>query len=395
MGYYTPSRLSTYLQCPLKYRFANIDKIKKDEEGIEAFVGTCVHDALEEMLKLKIDFDREPSCELAQELYLKAWDDAYHPRIVIRRAGLTPDDYRRRGLMMLRNYFDIEAGQEFGRLLDLEKRLNCPLGENSIGGRIDRLQRDGDTIHIIDYKTSRGVMSQEDADSDMQLALYELGIRQEFPDVESVELHWYMLAHSDVVTSVRDEEARRQLAARIIRIADEIEGATDFRPSESHLCGWCEYQEECAEEKRRRTLVPEPKEPPSLRELADEYAELTAKRAALGSEVKALEKRMDELRPAIGAACRVEGAWSVEAGSAVLEVAESVGYYMPSKGSPGRARLEELVRESGLWDEVSDSTKARVRKALDEGRFTGFSADIAAAFAQKEQYRIAVTPSSN
>ncbi len=392
MGYYSPSRLSDYVQCPLKYRFAYIDKIKKDEEGIEAFNGTCVHTALERMLVLSKEYDREPSYELAEELYLKAWDEAYHPGVIIRRADLTLDDYKRRGLMMLRNYFDIEAGQEFGRLLDLEKRLNFQLGENSIGGKIDRVHRDGDTIHIIDYKTSRGQMSQEDADSDRQLGLYELGIRQEFPDAEAVELHWYMLGHTEVVTSVRDEETRRRLAESVCRLADEIESTTDFRPCESRLCGWCEYQEECAEEKRKRTLKPEPEQVPTACDLADEYAELSGRRAALNSEVKGIEKRLEELKPMIGAACREEGAWSVEGTECVLDVAEKLGIHIPPKNTPARARLEALVRDSGLWDEVSEISKGLVQKALEEGRFGDISDEVGGAFDQREAFKIDVRP---
>lgn len=392
MGYYTPSRLGDYLQCPLKYRFAYIDKIEKEGEGIEAFVGTCVHSALEQMLVLRKEYDREPSLELAEELYLKAWDESYHPGVIIRKPDLTPEDYKRRGLMMLRNYFEIESGQEFGRLLNLEKFLRFPLGENSIGGKIDRVHRDGNTIHIIDYKTSKDMMSQDAADRDRQLGLYELGIRQEFPDIEAVELHWYMLAHREVVTSVRDEEARRQLAESVCRIAGEIESTTDFRPCESKLCGWCDYRDECAEEKRKRTLKPEPEQMPAACELADEYAELSGRRGELNSQVKDIENRLEELKPLIGAVCKDEGAWSVEGSDCILDVAASTGYYIPSTNTPARARLEDLVREAGFWDEVSDISKSKVMKALDEGRFGEISDDVEGAFNSEEVFKIKVKP---
>jgi putative RecB family exonuclease len=390
VGYYTPSRLGDYLQCPLKYRFAHIDKIPRKTEGIEAFVGSCVHSALERMLVLKKDFDREPSLELAEELYLKAWEEDYHPGILVRQPDLTPEDYKRRGLMMLRNYFEIEAAQEFGRLMDLEKYLRFPLGENDIAGKVDRLQRDGDTIHVIDYKTSKSTMSQESADDDIQLALYELGIRQEFPDVESVQLHWYMLAHSQVVTSIRDEEARRNLAERISRIATEIETTTEFRPSEGTLCGWCDYQAECEEEKRSRTLRPAPEQLPGAGELADEYAELSSRKTELNSQVKDIDKRLEELKPIIGAVCRDQGAWSVEGSEHILDVEYGTGYYMPSPNTQERARLDDLVRRAGFWDEVSYVSTTKVMDALDEGRFGELSADVEGAFNRKETLKIKV-----
>jgi len=46
MTIYSHSQLSTYEQCPLKYRLRYRDKIKRDTEGVEAFLGTMVHETL-------------------------------------------------------------------------------------------------------------------------------------------------------------------------------------------------------------------------------------------------------------------------------------------------------------------------------------------------------------
>ena len=49
---YSHSRLSTFEQCPLKFKFAYIDKIETEiEETIEAFLGSRVHEALEKLYK--------------------------------------------------------------------------------------------------------------------------------------------------------------------------------------------------------------------------------------------------------------------------------------------------------------------------------------------------------
>jgi len=45
------SSLETYKKCPTQFRFRYIDKIYKDDEGIEAFMGKRVHEALEYLMK--------------------------------------------------------------------------------------------------------------------------------------------------------------------------------------------------------------------------------------------------------------------------------------------------------------------------------------------------------
>lgn len=47
MTIYSHSRLETYSNCPLKYKFNYIDKIKRKEEGIEVFLGSCFQEAME------------------------------------------------------------------------------------------------------------------------------------------------------------------------------------------------------------------------------------------------------------------------------------------------------------------------------------------------------------
>ena len=45
---YSHSKLSTFEQCPLKYKLRYIDKIKPEiEKTIEAHLGSSVHDTLE------------------------------------------------------------------------------------------------------------------------------------------------------------------------------------------------------------------------------------------------------------------------------------------------------------------------------------------------------------
>ena len=52
MTLYSHSRLSTFENCPLKFKYTYIDKIETGiEESIEAFLGSRVHEALEKLSK--------------------------------------------------------------------------------------------------------------------------------------------------------------------------------------------------------------------------------------------------------------------------------------------------------------------------------------------------------
>ena len=66
------SSLETYKKCPSQFRFRYIDKIVKPDEGIEAFMGKRVHEALEylydEILKGRLTFIDE-----IIEKYHKVW----------------------------------------------------------------------------------------------------------------------------------------------------------------------------------------------------------------------------------------------------------------------------------------------------------------------------------
>ncbi|GAI32254.1 unnamed protein product [marine sediment metagenome] len=51
MAYYSHSRLETFQNCPLKCKLNYIDKIKREEEGIEAFLGSRFHEVMEKIYK--------------------------------------------------------------------------------------------------------------------------------------------------------------------------------------------------------------------------------------------------------------------------------------------------------------------------------------------------------
>ena len=74
MTVYSHSRLSTFEQCPYKYKLQYIDKIEPEvAQSIEAFLGSCVHEVLEKLYK-DLMFEKKNSLEDLIDYLHVVWD---------------------------------------------------------------------------------------------------------------------------------------------------------------------------------------------------------------------------------------------------------------------------------------------------------------------------------
>ena len=93
--------------------------------------------------------------------------------------------------------------------LGIEKRVTFALDEKReyrFQGIIDRLVRARDgAIEIHDYKTGRRAATQKQVDEDRQLALYQIGLAEPFPD-QPMRLVWHYLQQDRKLTSTRTPE---------------------------------------------------------------------------------------------------------------------------------------------------------------------------------------------
>lgn len=249
MAQYSHSKLSTFEQCKLKYKFKYIDKLTPDFEAtIESHLGSCVHDVLEWVYKKVLE---GTILELDQviEYYTNKWQENYTENFKIVKEYLKPEDYFNKGVKFLIDYYMTHHPFQDGTL-EMEKRIFLKLHEempHTIIGYIDRLvfNKSTNEYEIHDYKTANFLPNQEKFDQDRQLALYALAIRELFGKDKKVLLVWHYLNHNQKITSRRTEEQYDELKQKIIDLIHEIEATKDFPPNSSALCGWCEYKSSC------------------------------------------------------------------------------------------------------------------------------------------------------
>jgi putative RecB family exonuclease len=124
--------------------------------------------------------------------YNDAWAKNWNERIRIVRDEYEPENFRKMGEKFLSDYYTRYHPFGQAKTIGLEQKITLnldPEGKYRITGVIDRLScREDGTYEIHDYKTSQHLPTQDKKDRDQQLALYEIGIRQMWDDVEKVDL---------------------------------------------------------------------------------------------------------------------------------------------------------------------------------------------------------------
>jgi hypothetical protein len=148
----------------------------------------------------------------------------------------------------------------------------------AVSGRVDRLDRRGDELVVVDYKTGRRPLTTDDARGSLALAVYAIASsRMMHRTCHKVELHHLPTGeiveweHTDeslarhlgraeeiaLEAAAADEAYRSWLARKapsrtapargagepVIEVDPEIDAV--FAPSPGPICSWCDYRRHC------------------------------------------------------------------------------------------------------------------------------------------------------
>ena len=121
MPTYSHSRISTYETCPLQYKYQYLDHIKtKQEDTIECFLGSKVHEVLEKLYK---DVMHEKIIPLKELLayYNKIWKENWNDNIKINKEEYTQENYRKMGIRYITDYYNRHKPFDKGKIMSIEK----------------------------------------------------------------------------------------------------------------------------------------------------------------------------------------------------------------------------------------------------------------------------------
>jgi len=370
MPVYSHSQLSTYETCPQKYKLSYIDKIEVETEGIEAFMGSRVHEALEKLYRdLKVT--KLNTLEELLHFYHQSWEKNWNDLIQIVRKNYSAQHYRQLGEKCITDYYERHCPFDHGKTLGLEEYIYFPLEQESgywIRGFIDRVTLvDGSILEIHDYKTSNRLPAQEDVRSDRQLALYQMGVAEKWQGIEEVRLIWHYLTFDTEIHSSRTPDELHQLRQATLELIQRIEADRQFLPREGPLCDWCDYQGFCP---KRKHLIAVESLPPNeyLNEegvvLVNQYVGLKEKKRMVNEEI---DVELAKIEEALFAYARREKLEAIFGSDHVAKIKMEKKEKYPLKGDPTRRLLDELIKKAGKWMEVSDLNPWMLARIIGRG----------------------------
>ena len=247
----TPSRLAAF-DCPRRYRFTYLDRPMPSRGAPWAHnaVGASVHNALHLWWSLP-RAHRTPAegARLVEQNWQNIGfrDDAQSLHACTEAARWV-EEYLARGPEQV----GVDPGVD---PIGVERTVATRTRRLAVSGRVDRVDDRGDELVVVDYKTGRRPLTEDDARGSQALALYALAVRTTLRrPCSRVELHH--LPSGTVSTFEHTEQSLARHVDRAEATAEDIVTATDtlasgadpdevFPAVPSPVCSWCDFRSHC------------------------------------------------------------------------------------------------------------------------------------------------------
>jgi len=241
----SPSRVESFLTCPLQFRFASIEKLPEPPQ-VHMTRGSLVHRALELL------FTR-PAPLRTPAMAITALDEAideYRTDAEFVELGLTDEQaavFFGEARALVHKYLAMEDPSTVHDI-GLELRLEAKVGDLTLRGIIDRLELDADGgLVVIDYKTGRAPHRNYEQSRMTGVHFYSFLCHAVFGKIPS-KIRLMYLSSGETIDATPSAQSVRFVTMRTTAVLSAVEKACTsgvFQPRPSNICGNCAFKQWC------------------------------------------------------------------------------------------------------------------------------------------------------
>lgn len=228
------SKISTYLTCPLNYKFQYVDKLPRKPKHYFSF-GNTMHRCAQYF------FQKErkgpPSLDDLLSYFEKTWTSAGY------RTAEQEEADKELGREILTKFWEINS-RDYHPALATEQWFVIDIDGVRFRGYIDKvdISPNGGLI-IIDYKSGKAEITRDQVENSLQLSLYQLGVGGLWLlPVEKLSLY-HLRSNSMVDVGPRDQRTLDETRETVHTVAESIK-EEKFEPRLNYSCP-CDYAQFC------------------------------------------------------------------------------------------------------------------------------------------------------
>jgi putative RecB family exonuclease len=242
------SQISTYLMCPLRYRFQYVELIPAAFKSAALAFGSAIHEAVGAFYHEVLTGD-----ELRPDQMLDVYRQAWHARDGSEIRFFNGDDEQsltekaEQMLSVFHGSFDPGV-----QVLGIEEFFDMRFDEDvpPFQGYIDLIEQSAEgVVSVVDLKTAARKPTKTQAGSNLQLTAYTLGAEALGFDPEQLTLRLDVLTKTKSPELVRYETTRTQQdRERFVKMVKHVWGAIEshcFFPRQDWHCAQCAWADPC------------------------------------------------------------------------------------------------------------------------------------------------------
>jgi DNA helicase-2/ATP-dependent DNA helicase PcrA len=237
--------IETFETCPLKFKLSRDWRLPDELSGALQY-GATIHSVLLtyfEGIRLQRPLSDEQLFQLFRDTLAANGIVEHYQREL----------YEAQGIEQLAGFLAALREKPMPKVAHTEVSFEIKIGESTIAGRIDRMDRSGENrVRLVDYKTGKP-KDRRDADCSLQLSIYAIAAQQNW-GYQIDHVCFYNLDGNQAILTTRDAAELQAAKRKVEEVAKKI-GEGNFEAKPGFHCGFCAYRSLCPATERPAPVI--------------------------------------------------------------------------------------------------------------------------------------------